>query len=62
MRGSAVAAPAPEPEPEVAATEDVLPPGTMVGEYRIETRLGKGGMGAVYGARHPVIGKRVAIR
>ncbi|MCB9558341.1 MAG: serine/threonine protein kinase [Deltaproteobacteria bacterium] len=30
--------------------------------YRIETRLGQGGMGVVYAARHTVIDKRVAIK
>ena len=39
-----------------------LPPGTMVGEYRVEGKLGEGGMGAVYAATHPVIGKRAAIK
>jgi eukaryotic-like serine/threonine-protein kinase len=39
-----------------------LAPGTLVGEYRIEQELGRGGMGIVYAARHPVIGKRVAIK
>ena len=39
-----------------------LPPGTMVGEYRIERMIGYGGMGIVYGAVHPVIGKRAAIK
>jgi eukaryotic-like serine/threonine-protein kinase len=42
-------------------TED-LEPGAMVGEYRIEGKIGVGGMGVVYGARHPVIGKRAAIK
>ena len=42
--------------------EDDLPAGTMVGEYRIEERIGKGGMGVVFTAVHPVIGKRVAIK
>ena len=37
-------------------------PGTRVGEYEIERELGRGGMGAVFAARHPVIGKRVAIK
>jgi eukaryotic-like serine/threonine-protein kinase len=41
---------------------DDLAPGTMVGEYQIEARIGAGGMGVVYGALHPVIGKRAAIK
>ena len=47
---------------ESAGDEDALPPGTTVGEYRVESLLGRGGMGEVYGASHPVIGKRVAIK
>jgi eukaryotic-like serine/threonine-protein kinase len=39
-----------------------LMPGTMVGEYRIEGKLGEGGMGQVFAAIHPVIGKRAAIK
>jgi eukaryotic-like serine/threonine-protein kinase len=39
-----------------------LPAGSAVGEYVIEQKLGEGGMGAVYGARHPVIGKRAAVK
>jgi WD40 repeat protein/predicted Ser/Thr protein kinase len=34
----------------------------MVGEYRVESRLGEGGMGDVFQGLHPVIGKRVAIK
>ena len=45
----------------VQATEE-LQPGMLVGDYRIERVLGVGGMGVVYGARHPVIGKRAAIK
>lgn len=39
-----------------------LAPGTMVGDYRIEGKLGEGGMGTVYAATHPVIGKRAAVK
>jgi serine/threonine-protein kinase len=33
-----------------------------VGEYRVQRKIGEGGMGAVYAAIHPVIGKQVAIK
>src|SRR6266478_966015 len=37
--------------------------GTVLdGQYKIETLLGKGGMGAVYLARHILLGDRVAIK
>jgi len=36
--------------------------GAQVGEYVIERFIGAGAMGEVYGGRHPVIGKRVAIK
>ena len=36
--------------------------GRTVGSYRVVKPLGKGGMGAVYMAEHPVIGSRVAIK
>ena len=39
-----------------------LVPGTMVGDYEIEKLIGQGGMDIVYGAIHPVIGKRAAIK
>jgi eukaryotic-like serine/threonine-protein kinase len=39
-----------------------LPAGSLAGEYQIEKKIGEGGMGSVYGARHPLIGKRAAIK
>ena len=34
----------------------------MIGEYRVEGKLGEGGMASVFAATHPLIGKRVAIK
>ena len=39
-----------------------LGPGTEVHGYVIEGELGRGGMGYVYSATHPLIGKRAAIK
>jgi eukaryotic-like serine/threonine-protein kinase len=39
-----------------------LTAGTRVGEYQIVDRIGEGGMGTVYSAVHPIIGKKVAIK
>ncbi len=36
--------------------------GRIVGEYEIKSLIGVGGMGAVYEGRHPMIGKRVAVK
>lgn len=35
---------------------------TLAGKYRVEDVLGRGGMGVVLGARHAVLGHRVAIK
>src|SRR5262245_2314662 len=47
---------------EVAVRDARLGPGTEIGGYVLDGEIGKGGMGFVYSATHPVIGKRAAIK
>jgi serine/threonine protein kinase len=51
---------APPPEPPAPPTDPML--GQVVGEYRLEALLGKGGFARVYRARHLVIGAETAIK
>jgi eukaryotic-like serine/threonine-protein kinase len=46
----------------VAMSDRDLEAGDVVGEYEITGKLGEGGFGAVYSARHPVIGKLAAVK
>src|SRR4051812_18645394 len=55
------AAPA-APVPARPQTHDPLVGVTLADRYEILRRIGEGGMGAVYEARHTVIGKRVAVK
>jgi len=41
--------------------QGVLPPGTVLGKYRVVRLIGEGGMGAVYEAEHVDLGKPVAL-
>jgi len=46
---------------EAAVQRDILI-GTMVGEYMVRRRIGAGGMGIVYEAEQPQIGRKVAVK
>jgi serine/threonine protein kinase len=48
--------------PEIGLPPSDLPAGTMVGGYQVTEKIGQGGMGQVYAASHPLIGKKVAIK
>ncbi|MBE7483894.1 MAG: protein kinase [Polyangiaceae bacterium] len=50
------------PDAAIAAMDREVLPGEMIGEYKIEAKLGEGGFGAVYRAIQPLIGKQVAIK
>jgi eukaryotic-like serine/threonine-protein kinase len=39
-----------------------LQPGTMVGEYRVDHKLGSGTFGDVYAGEQPLIGKKIAVK
>jgi eukaryotic-like serine/threonine-protein kinase len=53
-----------EPVTELAdlGGPELLPPGTRVGAFVIESMLGRGGMGVVYAAEHPVLRRPFAIK
>lgn len=50
------------PDDSLLASELDLLSGQMVGEYRIEQKIGTGGFGTVYRAEQPIIGKQVAVK
>jgi serine/threonine-protein kinase len=50
------------PDEAFRAADVDLAPGTLVGEFRIESRIGQGAFGTVYKAVHPVIGKAAAVK
>src|SRR5262245_13314984 len=46
----------------IPVLEAAVRPGMKIGEYLVESHLGAGGMGEVWKASHPIIGKKVAIK
>ncbi|HET8725177.1 MAG TPA: serine/threonine-protein kinase [Anaeromyxobacteraceae bacterium] len=60
--GSGTLALDPEDEPRTASQAADPLVGATVGSFRVVRLLGRGGMGSVYLAEHPIIGSRVAIK
>jgi hypothetical protein len=63
LRAEALLLPVRGPGPRIAAgAPEELAPGTLVDRYRVEARIGRGGMGAVYRVEHATLGRRHALK
>ena len=49
-------------DPQQGPPQPDLLIGQTIGNYLVTQKLGEGGMGAVYLAEHPSIGKKVALK
>lgn len=50
------------PDEAFAHADETIEPGTMIGEYRVEKKLGEGSFGTVFAGIQPLIEKKVAIK
>src|SRR4051812_4509100 len=50
------------PEVTLNTVSAILPGQILLGKYRVEEVLGRGGMGVVFAARHLALDERVAIK
>src|SRR5262245_60366893 len=50
------------PQCDEVAPADPPGPGALVGPWRIDGELGRGGMGSVYSVTHDAIGKKAALK
>ena len=50
------------PDEAFSGLDAEIKAGDMLGEYKVEGKLGEGGFGAVYRAVHPLIGKTAAVK
>ena len=55
-------APPPGEQPEEPTPLFPIEPGVQIGEYVIEEVVARGGMGTIFAARHPVLGRRDAVK
>jgi serine/threonine-protein kinase len=62
MSSAYQAQPGPQTASVPAPVDNDLSSGSMIGEYRVEGKIGEGGMGSVYSSVHPLIGKKAAIK
>src|SRR5262245_27494709 len=48
--------------PQTLGDDEILPPGAVLGQYRVDKFIGRGGMGSVYKATHAMHQRTVAVK